>query len=289
YFLMIGPWTKPSRMEEEQPTTGEKVAQAIFLTIFFLILVGATWQARRNYKQGRGDREGAAPLAVAVFVLDMLLWLCRGHLVLSVDMILGLVAAISASLFLSGLVLVLYLALEPYVRRHWPHGIISWSRLLMGQFRDPVVGRDALFGVLLGLSWVLIYEVRAIPMMRLGDAPAFYSEDYLMGARGALGAWLLHVPLSIQSTLMFFFVLLVLRILLRKEWLAAIAFVALFALARAAGSNFPTIAVAAQILIYSIAAMIVLRFGLVALATGIFTADVLLNIPLTADLSSWYA
>ena len=35
-------------------------------------------------------------------------------------------------------------------------GDYSWSRLLSGQFRDPLVGRDILFGVMLGMTWILI-------------------------------------------------------------------------------------------------------------------------------------
>jgi len=289
HFLMVGPWTKPDRMGEEQPTLGQKLSQAVSLGIFLLVLVEATWQARRNYIQGRGDRKGAFRIAVFVFIFEMLLWLCRAHFVPAFDMFLPSVTAVSCSLFLASLMFVMYLALEPYVRRYWPHGIISWSRLLMGQFRDPVVGRDTLFGVLLGLSWVLIFQMRALATTRLGGPPRFYSEDYLMGARSALGAWLMHIPLSIQSTLVFFFLLLLFKLLLRKEWPAAIVFVALFVLTRVLGSDFPKIDAVAEILIYSIAAIVVLRFGLVALVTGIFTADVLLNLALTADLSSWYA
>jgi hypothetical protein len=40
-------------------------------------------------------------------------------------------------------------ALEPYLRRRWPERIISWNRLLAGEFRDPLVGRDILIGSLL--------------------------------------------------------------------------------------------------------------------------------------------
>ena len=32
-----------------------------------------------------------------------------------------------------------YLALEPYVRRLWPQALISWSRVLAGRVRDPLV------------------------------------------------------------------------------------------------------------------------------------------------------
>jgi serine/threonine-protein kinase len=44
----------------------------------------------------------------------------------------------------------LYIALEPYVRRRWPATLVSWSRLLAGRFRDPLVGRDVLVGCLAG-------------------------------------------------------------------------------------------------------------------------------------------
>ena len=40
----------------------------------------------------------------------------------------------------------MYVALEPYVRRFWPDGILGWSRLLSGYVRDPRVGRDVLIG-----------------------------------------------------------------------------------------------------------------------------------------------
>ena len=289
FFLLIGPWTKPSRMQTEESTTGEKISEIVFLTVFILVLVGSTWLARRSYLQGRGDREGSFRLAVVVFCLQMFLWLCRGHLVPTMDLALFFVIAISTSLFLSGLVLVLYLALEPYVRKRWPQGIISWSRLLIGQFRDPLVGRDLLFGVLLGLTWTLLYEVRQILTLRMGDSPPLYSTDFLMGVRPALGAWLVHIPLSIQSTLVFFFVFLIFRIVLRKDWLASIAFLALFVSMKTVGSDYIKVEAVLQLLIYGTAVLVVVRFGLVALAAGMFSADVLLNVPLTADFSNWYA
>jgi hypothetical protein len=49
----------------------------------------------------------------------------------------------------------LYVALEPYVRRRWPERIIAWSRLLAGGYRDPLVGRDLLIGVVCGGGMIL--------------------------------------------------------------------------------------------------------------------------------------
>jgi hypothetical protein len=182
----------------------------------------------------------------------------------------------------------LYMAVEPWVRRHWPKTIISWSRLLSGQGRDPLVGRDILLGVALGVVWILIFQIRYIPMMHMGAAPSVGSTEALMGGRQALGAWLYQWPQSIQTTLVFFFVLFLLKVLLRKEWIAGIALVVLFALPRGLSSTYMAVDIPAQILVYAIAVVIVLRFGFVPLACAIFTINLMANVPFSADLSAWY-
>jgi hypothetical protein len=42
------------------------------------------------------------------------------------------------------------------------------------------------------------------------------------------------------------------------------------------------------LLIFTIAAVFILRFGLVTFAVGIFVVDVLLNVPVTVHASAWY-
>jgi hypothetical protein len=44
----------------------------------------------------------------------------------------------------------------------------------------------------------------------------------------------------------------------------------------------------AQLLVYAIAVVIVLRFGFVPLACAIFTINLMANVPFSADLSAWY-
>ena len=44
-----------------------------------------------------------------------------------------------------------YISAEPYVRRWWPEALVSWARLLAGRGRDPLVGRDVLMGVGIGV------------------------------------------------------------------------------------------------------------------------------------------
>jgi serine/threonine-protein kinase len=288
FFSLIGDWTKPDRMKSPEDSTGKKVQQVLEIVLFLSLLLGAVLLARQNYRRGRGDRAGALRLASVMFGLEILLWLCRGHLVPSIDTLGVFILALSTGLFVSGTTWMLYLALEPWVRRRWPQTIISWSRLLSGQFRDPLVGRDILFGVMLGVVWILIFQIRYIPLMHMGAAPGIAQTEYLAGGHEALGAWLMQIPTSILGTLQFFFLWLGLKVLLRKDWLAAIAFVALFALPQGLTSSYMPVDLPAWILIYAIAVLLVYRFGLIPLACAIFTVNMLANVPFTADLSSWY-
>jgi serine/threonine protein kinase len=288
FFSLIGDWTKPDRMKAPEQSIGQKVQQYVAMLLIFGFFFGIIRVARLNYRQGRGDREGAFRLAWVVFVLEMLLWLCRGHLVAGFDTLGSLVICVSTALFVSGTTWMLYLALEPWVRRRWPQTMITWSRLLSGQFRDPLAGRDILFGVMLGMTWILIVQIGSIAMTHLGAAPALAQTEYLTGGREALGAWLFQIPASILGTLQFFFLLLGLKFLLRKDWLAALAFVALFALPKGLTSSYVPVELPMWILIYAIAVLIVYRFGLIPLACAIFTVDMLSNVPFTADFSAWY-
>ena len=174
-------------MNSPEESTGKKAASVLGVLLILSLLFGAIHLARRNYLQGRGDREGAFRLALVMFGLGIALWLCRSHIVPSIDMFGVFLIALSGSLFLASVTWVLYMALEPWVRRRWPHAIITWSRLLSGQFRDPLVGRDILFGVILGVVWILVFQIRYIPMMHMGAAPGIANVEYLAGRKASSG------------------------------------------------------------------------------------------------------
>src|SRR5450432_3387462 len=288
FFSLIGDWTKPERAKGDERTAGDKARSILGVSLLVAMVLGAVFLARKNYRQGRGDRVGAARLALVMFCLEMVLWLCRSHFVPSLDTFYLFVLAVSTGLTVTGMTWLLYLALEPSVRRNWPQTMISWSRLLAGQTRDALVGQDILFGVTLGVAWVLVFQIRDILMARMGAAPEFYSTEYLLGGRQALGMWLHQIPSAILAALEFFFLLLGLKMLLRKQWIAAVAFVALFTGLSTLGSSYPWVQVPTAAVVYVIAALAVYRFGLVALVCTIFTVDMLANVPFTADFSAWY-
>ena len=289
YFNLTGPWTKPNRMNQAEKTRADKISQIIGLSVALLIFAGSIFLAYRNYSRGKGDRQGALRLASLVFALELSICLLRSHFVLSLDTVGLVIFALSTGLFVSAVIWLLYLALEPYVRRNWPQTIISWTRFISGRFRDPLVGRDLLFGVLLGIFWAFVFALGSLFLLRVGARPQLANSEFLLGVREAVAIGLVTIVASIQTTLIFFFLLVLLRVLVKNRWVAAAIFVLLFTAPKVLGSDHPLIETPVWLVIYGIAAFAVVRFGLIVLALAVLTVDVLLNIPITLDFSNWYA
>jgi hypothetical protein len=150
------------------------------------------------------------------------------------------------------------------------------------------VGRDVLYGAVVGIFFCDLYGIRYHLEGRSGAPPSLANTDYLGSFRLAFGAWLTHVPGSITSTLLLFLMLFLLRVILRKSWLAAAGFVLLFAAIKSVSSDYPAVEWPIQAVLYTALAAGALRFGLVALTITLFTADCALNIPVTLNPSAWY-
>jgi serine/threonine-protein kinase len=208
--------------------------------------------------------------------LSLASWLVTGHHVPDVlGEFLVFMVCLCGSVTLGLFVGALYLALEPYVRKLWPESVISWTRLLAGCFRDPLVGRDVLVGLsALGANWLasdivlwLLMKLDLAPVSFFGSAPL----DALRGGRYALEGPLSATTGAIFAALLGLMLFLVLRIVFRRPWLAAVGFCVLYI----AGGTVNTAAVSSpgQIVgtvvlntIDSITFLIVMtRFGLVAL------------------------
>jgi hypothetical protein len=308
FFWLIGPWTKPgrirhlgaaprdftSRLSEMQArqggasTLGLKASTLSSVLMFILVLVGGAVIARRNYLRGKSDTRAAFRIAVAVFLIKVAVWLCWAHPTSAWATLNRLIAAISGALFVAGLVWVLYVALEPYVRRHWPDSIISSSRLVSGRWWDPLVGRDLLLGVVLGVAWELIFGLQYLVLLRAGYPPQMGDPAVLLGAWETVGSWLGSL-LNIVAALSFFAVLFLLRVVLRNTWRAVAVLVAvLTAMSSLAAREHPVIAITMAIL-WATAAIALVRFGLIATIVGFMVAQAFQSLPYTLDFSTWYA
>lgn len=186
----------------------------------------------------------------------------------------------------------LYIALEPYVRRRWPATLVSWSRLLAGGFRDPLVGRDVLAGYLLCTTTTFVGRLLWFVPQWLGYPPTrpFGSSDWqYLGARtiiANISVLLIGAPIFWLAAL---FVLVLLRALLRKEWAAAVVWVLLFSVFATAQSEFVPVDVVGTLIFFGPAVFCLIRFGLLSLVTNYVLYGVLRTFPLTMQGSAWYA
>src|SRR5439155_3631238 len=137
--------------------------------------------------------------------------------------------------FVPAFVWLLYIALEPHLRRIWPETMIGWSRLLAGSFRDPRVGRDVLAGVLVAIGNGLMLALHTLLRRWAGRPPQFpvgassnpfdgmeASSDLLLGGRFAISrivGSVMNIPVW-SGIMMTFLLLFALYTLLRRRWLA---------------------------------------------------------------------
>jgi hypothetical protein len=265
----------------------------LLLAIFITVMVGSALLALRNLKLGRGDRKGAFRLAAFVLGVFFLNWLFASHHVPTEGEALNFISGVQKILFWSFFFWVVYLAFEPFVRRRWPDRIVSWSRLLAGGYRDPLVGRDILIGAVFGLSVILcnFYLANLIPQW-LGyppDIPWFDNPaTRLLGIRSfGIGFTQQIFGALLQSFILLFFLLLM-YIILRRERMAAVAvwliMTVALSLTHETAAGLPFAALAALLVI-----VVLYRYGLLALISAIFFLHWQIFYPVTRDLSAWYA
>ena len=291
-FKLIAPWTKPYRMQPYLTEPGlKRLLMFIFAVFITLLLVGA-WLARRNFRMGRGDRRGATKLALFVFSAHLVARLVgASHVPTFLGEVGVLYAAVKPALFFAALLWLLYIALEPYVRRRSPHRLISWTRLLAGDWRDPLVGRDVLVGVLLGIWMKLFNWLAEITARWVGIPPdlAAVEPNTLLGVRGIAPVFLGRQPaVALVHGLGFVFLLFLLSLLLRGERRTAFGAWVLFVTALLLGGGHPYVIpfTAALAACYIFVAS---RFGMLALAIAQFVYFMILFYPYTTNPSDWYA
>ena len=270
-FLAVGPWTREGGMEVFQLPTSFLIEIAFLVLILAAAVVGGVFFARMNLRLGRGDRRNATRLAFFVSGLIMISWILGADHVLTLGEATNFLTFTGLSLLGGGLLWILYIALEPFVRRRWPQMLVSWTRLLAGDLRDPLVARDALIGCALGSlvfsldlfpgflfpSWFGSREFSSIPTFAFSTA---------MGIGSFVSALLVLLILGICLGLLGIFMLFLLRILLRNQKAAIAAWLLLWS---AITLNSPWY-YALWLVSYALVLLVLMRFGLVAYAFYFF-------------------
>jgi serine/threonine protein kinase len=295
YFQIISPWTTPLGKLSQSVTAFEKLSAWLLLGLFFATMIVAGFLALRNLRMGRGDRRGAFRVAAFLFAIRMLYWVARTHHVASDEELMLLITGLQSALFWSCFVGLLYLALEPYLRRHWPQRIISWNRLLAGDFRDPLVGRDLLIGAAFGSLCVTLMVMRPLVPQWFGFDPGMPDvtdgfESRMAGIADFAQLSINQISASVGQAFMVVFLLLFLSLLFRRDWLGiGVGFLILTSLfVSGVGREHPV----ALILIPITMALFVLcamRFGPLALMSCLTVFHLWIFFPMTTELSAWYA
>ena len=280
FFHLYYPWNKPAALQASW--NWDTVISFSFLAG---IMLGAALLARHNYKQGKGDRRGAARLAYLGFGSWMLNWLFTAKHLATFGELFLLADGIRTALFWSAVLWVLYLALEPYVRRRWPASLITWSRALEGKLRDPLVGRDLLIGILAGIVIQLFPRLTDLAANRLRPVTPLHG---LLGLRYVIGDTFSYVVSPVMVALGLIFLFTLLRALLRRDWLAAAIFALIFALLGIT-NDLSVLTFVASLVFSSLSMFVFVRFGLLALAVNIFMALPVNLLPLTTNSSTWYS
>ena len=224
-FRVEGPW----RTNEAAPA-GRSLQGTVFVLVFLVAAVGAAWLARRNQHLGRGDPNGATRVAVTFVALDLLAQALRAHHVADPATEFDLfVRAAGPALLYAGVIWLAFLAFEPFVRRRWPHALISWSRCLDGRWRDPLVGQHVLIGCVMAGLMLLARSAVALAMETAGfDSPPLSPHGLLalQGWNWQLAGVLSGVWRALRDALGGMLLLVVLRLVIRSTALAGALIIA---------------------------------------------------------------
>jgi hypothetical protein len=291
FFRVVAPWARPDRLQPAQSSFLSRFGSALFVALVFALLAIGFLFARGNLRQGRGDRQGAIRIAVVIAVFMSIAQILTAHFNGSADWIFfWFILSSGMALTNAAQFALLYVALEPYVRRTWPEILISWSRLLAGGWKDPLVGRDVLIGGLFGVaSAVISYSRLALPYWLpvpgttlgwLGGQS--WREPHVFV--GNLASNILALMYAIGTLAVVFIVTK-----LTRSRVAALIIAALFSVATTLLGENILIEVLVASAIAALFLTCLMRFGFLSLCVSQFVAYTLKDGLATFDFSRWYA
>ena len=294
-FQLVGPWNTPGRVA---PLALSPLAQRIGLLSLLTMLVALAgvglFIARRNLRMGRGDRRGATRLVIVVFTLGVVQFLFTAHHTMALGELSQISTSGAISLLVAVIVVVWYFALEPIVRRRWPRVLVSWTRLVSGDWRDPLVGRDVLAGCANGVVFACLFDVILLaPTWAGAPQEGFILSQYpLIGSSAFLAGFAGSCVFGIVVSLAYFFLHVLLRTVFRVNWLSDtlwVVIVVFVSLGRYQNPQPLWLVLSVNVVISAMTFVVLTRVGWLAFFAGWFAFDMLTSYPLTFHSSAWYA
>ena len=292
WLTVLAPGEVPQHAADPEPPVTEQIFLWLLIGFYVIAIVAGAFMAWRNVRSGRGDRRGAFRVAAFLFTARMLSWVLGGLHLASVYEIALFAQALMEALFSAAVLWTLYIALEPIIRRVWPQRLISWSRVLVGSWRDPMVGREVLVGTVAGLiisagnlvSWLFISRSLGRDFDLSGGIPTALEgvRGFLFTLLGTTTQGSLIVPFASLT-----FIVLI-GIVVRRMTLAAIIYWALFTIVLSLEApSVPTVWLANSIVAAAFTIALV-RFGLLAAVVSHFVFFFMSMYPITPDPGAWF-
>jgi len=264
---------------------------------FFAFFVGGTLIAVLNIRARRWDRRGAARLAFVAFMLCFASEVIGSHHSLSAsEEVRGFFTSVSYAATRALMTWLLYIAIEPFIRKLHPSSLVSWSRLLAGRVFDPAVGRDVLIGLaVLALQGAILALWSWAPGLGGSHIPilAFTGGETPFATTSFLAMTLRNPVVALGSILGFLLIYVVVRWMLGRFNRAAplLLFVAVFlfffaGIDTTGGKTLDSIvfaAISATAFTY-----LAVRHGLLAFVTCSFVGQIIILTIVTLDPTDWY-
>ena len=283
YFQVIAPWDRPWRNSAlGQIGASTDLSAIVSTTVLMGVFVVGILFARWNLRRGRGDGQGALRLTVFTAALSCTFGVSNYHFAPRPDYILLQLVAVGQPLVGALAVGVIYLAAEPYARRSWPGLMVSWQRLLSGRWRDSLVGRDIVFGVLAGAS-VATIQTAANAIIGISEALPV-SWGFGQGVWASLGQSLESLAWAAIIVMAWLAVLTIATGIFRKKWLGIV----IAGLVITAGASPSTASVVLTVVFACAFMAVLLRFGLIA-STALFVVFQTLTTSPPLNFSQWYS
>lgn len=284
-----GPWTVDARGASEVGSSGLSMLGAVLGLGF---IGGGLLLAVGTLRRRDGDVRGALRVGVVVMLIFVAGVLLDGHYAGPLGLLLLVWSALQQGVAIAAVSFVCYLVVEVHARRLFPGTMISWSRLLQGRWRDPMIGRDLLIGASFGLGLgALVGLLRVIPGLDLEPLPLL-GPDVLLGGRHALAQIFSVEFTALSVVLQVYAAFILIRIIVRNRYLHFVAFVLAWSGIKLLGGPIGDIGwwvSAGAVLIESLAMWVLLsRYGLMATVATQIVVNLVLFFPLTADASRWY-
>jgi hypothetical protein len=243
-----------------------------------------------NLRRHRGDRVGALRCGGVILIAAFLaVTIDANHALFASYESKLLWISLGFALTYAALLAVMYLALEPYVRRRWPDRLISWARLVSGNWRSPMVGRDILLGIAGGLANTCISLWWPTLPALFGKATKGHFPNTSMLLDNVMRPFA-HVAFSLAQGVMaglgMMVTLVVFTILLRRRsWGVAAVFIVFFYIFTFASRVWWMLPAFA--LISGIYSILISRVGLVSICAAHFTFSCTF-FPPVPDALAWY-